>query len=280
MNIRNELNDLAGNEWLYWTDTLYLTHFPPDSTHHLRKMHGAIKPPQLMADIIRFFTKRDQLILDPFAGVGSTLLGAALCGRKAVGFEINETWVRIYQKICRNYVVAEKGLAPRDMPGSQECGPIDCPMLNGDCLQLFGLFQDESVDAVITDPPYGCHHGCKGFRGETNFNMKNDQPGDLGNAADFEIYLKNMEKVGREVRRLLKPGRYFVLLVGDRYFHGEYVPLGMQTAVRLQAAGFKLKGIKIWSNRATVRPLRPYGIYRCFVPNITHQNIIILQKGV
>ena len=34
-------------------------------------------------------------LLDPLAGVGGSLLGAALCGRKAIGIEINQEWVNI-----------------------------------------------------------------------------------------------------------------------------------------------------------------------------------------
>ena len=58
----NLLNDLSGSEWLYWTSTIFPTNYPPDSTHSLRKKHGAIKPPQLMAEIIRFFTKKGESI--------------------------------------------------------------------------------------------------------------------------------------------------------------------------------------------------------------------------
>ena len=76
----NLLNDLSGSEWLYWTSTIYPTNYPPDPTHSLRKKHGAIKPPQLMAEIIRFFTKKGESVLI-LAGTG-TLLGAALL-RKA-----------------------------------------------------------------------------------------------------------------------------------------------------------------------------------------------------
>ena len=56
--VRNKLNDLTGREWLFWTNTVYETSFPPDATHRLRKAHGAMKPPELMAEIIRFFTAK------------------------------------------------------------------------------------------------------------------------------------------------------------------------------------------------------------------------------
>lgn len=46
----------------------------------------------------------------------------------------------------------------------------------------------------------------------------------------------------------------------------------------MRQIGFKFKGVKIWSNKATRRPLKPYAIKSVFVPNITHQNILILRK--
>ena len=52
-----------------------------------RKAHGANKPPRLMARLIEFFSRGGELVLDPFAGVGGTLLGAAICRapRRALG---------------------------------------------------------------------------------------------------------------------------------------------------------------------------------------------------
>ena len=151
-------------------------------------------------------------------------------------------------------------------------------MIHGDCLELLDQCAPCSIDAAITDPPYGCRHGCTGFAHETNFNMQSDLNKDFGNLPDFQVFLSHMAEVGRKVRRILKPRGYFILIIGDRFYQGEYVPLGAEIAACIKKTGFKLKGIKIWSNRATVRPYRPYGMYHCFVPNITHQNIIILQK--
>lgn len=279
-SIENTLNDLNGSQWLYWTDTVYITDYPPDSTHALRKQHGAMKPPEVMAEIIRFFTKQGELVLDPMAGVGGTLLGAALAGRRGLGFELDPRWVAVYHTLQQEFLLwqdrfwrtAEVG----QHPGAVK---ITGEMLPGDCLELLTNLENNSIDAIITDPPYGCHHGATGFAAETNFNMLNrSESRDFGNASNWEQFLELMAAMGQASWRVLRPGRYLVLLVGDRYHQGEFIPLGYRVADTMRQVGFKLKGIKLWSNKATRRPLKPYAVKRSFVPNITHQNIIILRK--
>ena len=53
----NTLNELSGEEWLYFTKSLWTTAYPSELGHALRKAHGANKPPRLMARLIEFFTK-------------------------------------------------------------------------------------------------------------------------------------------------------------------------------------------------------------------------------
>lgn len=276
----NSLNDLNGSQWLYWTDTIYITNSPPDPTHRLRKQHGAMKPPDVMADIIRFFTKQGELVVDPFAGVGGTLLGADLALRRSLGFELNPRWVDIFHSIQQDFVIQEDNLVSRHETGiGKTARAITGEMRQGDCLELIRDLPSDSVDAVITDPPYGCQHGVKGFAAETNFNMFNGgEELDFANAPDLDTFLEMMRTLGREVYRVLRRGRYFVLMIGDRYQRGEYVPMGYLVGQAMRQEGFRLKGVKIWCNKATQRPLKPYAVMTCFVPNITHQNIVILRK--
>ena len=98
---RNKLNDLTGAEWKFSTKTVISKIYPPNMQHKLRSRHGGQKPPQLCEDIIKTFTKAGQLVLDPLAGVGGSLIGAALCNRKAVGIEINQQWVDVYKEVCK-----------------------------------------------------------------------------------------------------------------------------------------------------------------------------------
>jgi DNA modification methylase len=273
--LENKLNDLTGSQWLYWTNSIYETNFPPDQTFSLRKLHGAMKPPELMADIISFFTKAGETILDPFAGVGGTLLGAELASRKATGIELNPEWVRVYEMISSGFTVSEGRLVPKN--GEHSRG-LAAQLLAGDCLERMKEIPDESMAAVITDPPYGCNQGHIGFKRETNFNMTSADSRDFGSSSGYEDYLAKMKLAGHEIYRILQPERYLVLLIGDRFHCGEYLPLGTMVAQAFQEIGFRWKGVKIWWNKATQRPLKPYAIKNCFIPNITHQNIIVLRK--
>jgi len=276
-NVRNRLNDLTGREWLFWTSTAYETAFPLDATYRLRKVHGAMKPPELMAEIIRFFTKEGELVLDPFAGVGGTLLGAALANREALGFELNPRWVEVYQRIQKEFVLNGGRLSRRaEVKTGQE---IRGRMALGDCLELMAALRPGSMAAIVTDPPYGCLHGATGFSGETNFAMFNaGADKDFGNATSLEQYLRLIERFGVEAWRLLPEGRYLVTLVGDRFWDGEYIPLGIMVANALREVGFKFKGLRLWWNKATQRPLKPYAVGSVFVPNITHQNILVMRR--
>ena len=97
----NDLNELTGEAWLYFTKSLWTTAYPSELGHAARKAHGANKPPRLMARLIEFFTVRGELVLDPFAGVGGTLLGAAICRapRRALGIELEPRWAAIYSQV-------------------------------------------------------------------------------------------------------------------------------------------------------------------------------------
>lgn len=64
-------------------------------------LHPTAKPLKLIQMLINDFTNQDQLILDPFMGSGTTLLGAKNLGRRAIGIEIEERYCEIAAKRLR-----------------------------------------------------------------------------------------------------------------------------------------------------------------------------------
>jgi DNA modification methylase len=246
-----------------------VTAYPSEYGHALRKAHGANKPPQLMRQLISFFTKSGESVLDPFAGVGGTLLGASLCHepRKAVGLEINTKWVDIYHQVLQQ----DPALQPQTM-------------LQGDCRTLMEEMEPNSFDFIATDPPYNTHLErtmCDGRYPEhanrrTDYDMRSDEDADLANQPDYEHYLQGMGDVLAGCQRVLKPGRYLALICRNAYQKGEYIFTHADLAQVAKVQGWVPKGEIVWYQAGT--RLRPYGYPHSYVPNIAYQFILILQK--
>lgn len=61
-------------------------------------LHPAQKPLKLMSALIELTTQPGQIVLDPFAGSGSTLLAAKQLNRRYIGFEMDEKYAETAQK--------------------------------------------------------------------------------------------------------------------------------------------------------------------------------------
>ena len=286
----NSLNELSGEEWLYFTKSLWTTAYPSELGHALRKAHGANKPPRLMARLIEFFTKPGELVLDPFAGVGGTLLGAAICrgARRAVGFEIDQRWADVYESVLAALPVDTQlsDLGPSDPGGPRGFDASGSRLAVGDAVALLAELADGSVDFVATDPPYnpqlkltmaGGALAEKFANRRTDYAMVTSHAGDLANSASYPEYLERMEGVFAGLRRVLRDGRYATIIVRDAYQDGRYRFTGADLAERAERVGFVTKGDLIWYQAGT--RLRPYGYPRSFVPNIVHQHILVLRAG-
>ncbi len=275
---RNSLNELPGEEWMYFTKSVLQTSYPRELRHDLRKAHGANKPPALMRQLIEFFTKRDGLVLDPFAGVGGTLLGAATTRppRRAVGIEVSPKWLGVYDQVAE--ALLREGLE----------GIERQKMVQGDCIAEMGKLDAGSFDFIATDPPYNVHFkitmsvGKQGKYKEfanrrTDYDMKSDDPRDLANLGSYGEYLDAMERAFEGCLRVLKPGKYMALIVRNAYQNGRYTFTHADLAARAERVGFTTKGEIVWWQTGT--RLRPYGYPYSYVPNIAHQHIVVLRKA-
>jgi len=88
-------------------------------------------------------------------------------------------------------------------------------LLHGDCLELLRTLPDNSVDAVVTDPPYGLSF--------------------MGKKWDYDV---PSEDIWRECLRVLKPGGHLLAFAGTRTQH--------RMAVRIEDAGFEIRDMIAW----------------------------------
>ena len=270
---RNSLNELDGERWLYFTRSVLRTSYPKELGHDLRRRHGANKPPRLMQALVEFFTKAGGRVLDPFAGVGGTLLGCSLAEppRRCVGIEINPRWAEVYAEVA----AAHPDLATQEMIVG------DARAMLADPARL----PDASFDLVATDPPYNVHlertmcdgkYDASHANRRTDYDMRSDDPRDLANLGTYANYLDAMEESFAGMRRVLKPGGYATVIVRNAYQDGEYQFTHADLARRAKAAGLVPKGEIVWYQ--TGSRLRPYGYPYSFVPNIAHQFVLVLQN--
>ena len=289
---KNTLNDLGGDRFLYFTKSVLSTSYPSVYSHELRKKHGANKPPQLMALLIEFFTKTGMSVLDPFAGVGGTLIGASIAtpgARKCIGIEINHQWTDIYSRVLKE----NPDLLPQTMIQGDCIEVMDHLLAHESILDIDGrevLFAEKETlfDFIVMDPPYnihleqtmsgngGKHYAEKYTNRRSDYNMRSDHECDLANLATYDGYLDAMSEVFQRCFRLLRPGRYLAIIVRNAYQHAEYMFTHVDLARRASSVGFIPKGEIIWYQAGT--KLRPYGYPYSYVPNIAHQNIVILQR--
>ena len=156
----------------------------------------------------------------------------------------------------------------------------------GDARALLPTLAAASVDFVATDPPYNVQLPMTmagGKLAETHANRRTDyamvatSPRTSPTSPTTPAYLDAMSEVLCEVHRVLRPGRYAVLIVRDAYQDGRYLFTAADLAARGAAAGLVPKGDITWYQAGT--RLRPYGYPRSFVPNIVHQHILVLRKA-
>lgn len=267
---RNRLNDLTGREWMYALrsiiQTSYPTKGPEGFAHHLRRIHPSPKPPQLMAELVRFFTKTNGHVLDPFAGVGGTLLACSLEGRSAVGIELSDEFIACYQNVC-----AELHLQPQTL-------------IQGDARQLqrYEAVTKQPFDLILTDPPYAQMQarkktGEKKKRGQKQATPFTASQSDLGNLA-YSEFLMALKAVIEQALPFLKPKGHLVLFTKDLQPNLEHHNMLHADIVShlVQLPNLSYRGYRIWYDQSL--NLYPFGYPFSFVANQVHQFILIFRK--
>lgn len=88
-------------------------------------------------------------------------------------------------------------------------------LLNGNCLEQLKNINDNSIDSIVTDPPYGLSF--------------------MGKSWDYDV---PREEIWRECLRVLKPGGHLLAFFGTRTYH--------RGVVRIEDAGFEIRDQIMW----------------------------------
>ena len=201
--------------------------YVPDSVRHPARMLPAIA-----AHAIASYTEPGDLVFDPMAGIGTTLVEAVYAGRDAIGVEYEPRWSDI----------ADANLAHAHRRGATGHGAV----IRGDATMLDALLPTvlhRQVALVVTSPPYGpTVHGLvrptPGAGVAKAHNRYNDGT-DKGNLAyrDLPGLIGGFTDILRGCGRLLRPGGIVVVTVRPWRKRGDLVDLPSAVIAAGTAAG-------------------------------------------
>ena len=171
--------------------------------------------PYIPRNILLRYSKEGELVLDQFAGGGTTLVEAKLLSRNIIGVDINESaLLQCRAKTAFTYLGANGIVYLR----------------RGDARNL-NFIPSESIDLICTHPPYA---------DIIRYSPNNSE--DLS-CLSVPLFLEEMRLVAQESFRVLRPHKYCAILMGDLRKRGHIFPLGFEVMRLFNDVGFKTKEI-------------------------------------
>lgn len=289
----NRLNDLSGTDWLKESVSLWFSKGLGKEHPHaqIERQHPAPFSYQDIMRLIKFFTKENEKVIDPFCGVASTLKACVLTKRVGIGIELSEKWV----ELGRIRLIDEVGVSPeaftirKSHRGGRKRSEVNInspvEIILGDARTELPRIPKESFDYLVTSPPYWqiltkkADHKVKKERLANGFATKySDDVRDLGNISDYRLFLRELTKCFGASYKILKNGKYASIIVSDFRHNSTYYSYHSDVIGIMEKVGFKLKGITILYQNS--KGVYPYGYPYSYVPNIHHQYILNFQKLV
>lgn len=260
----SKVNDINLLRWKEYdeiiTDSLWMLDKRDSSGAHLAWYWGNFIP-QIPHQMMLRYTKKEDWVMDTFVGSGTTLIECKRLGRNGIGIELNPEVVQKAKELVKKEY-NKHGVTTEIIAGDSRTTDIRT------VLSKHGI---EQVQLLIMHPPY--HDIIKFSKDEK----------DLSTAKSTDEFLKMFGEVVDNVTPFLEKGRYFALVIGDKYSKGEWIPLGFYSMNEVLKRGYLLKSI-IVKNFEETRGKRNKGElwrYRALVGGFyifKHEYVMLFKK--
>ena len=256
-----EKSKISKEEWREYTKTVWTI------ANTRRDDHPAVFPEEIPRRLIKLFSYYGEIVLDPFAGIGTTARAAIPLGRRAACVDQNGNYIRTIKRECRQLHNGH----------DQDFEPLQA--MHGDSRNM-DFVKNDSIGLIVTSPPYWD----KAHYGKSKRN--------LGNQKNYVQFLTSLSPAFRECYRVLMPGRKLCVVIANVNQYTEHglltFPLSTDMAVLLRDIGFVMVNEIIWSKDGSGGKWGSYGAQRPifgsypYPPNFlfknVHEYILIFSK--
>lgn len=251
----NHINCLTAKEWIQNQVAIWEFFYEKRDVRN-KNIHPAVFPIALPKKCISLFTHKGELVLDPFTGIGTTLLAAQDLDRNAIGFDLKQEYI--------DYATTRLGQT-KLFPERASSQIAICDEAHN----IPDYLQEETLSLCVTSPPYSNILNRprlnKSMRGNLRRNehykkiqQYSKNPLDLGTMKAPE-YAKALEEIYRGILPLMRFKAHCIINVTDLWWKNKRIPIHIYVIEALQNAGFELRNIIIWDRRNLVNRVGIFG---------------------
>jgi DNA modification methylase len=227
--------------------------------HRWQENHPARFIPQVPEKFIKLFSHKGETVLDPFCGSGTTNVVALQLKRSSIGIDVNRRSVEMTYERLR--------ATARNLFADDEA-PTHHRVVHGSCLEVLPLIPTGTIDLIVTSPPYF-----------DVVDYGDDHPEQWGNIHDYGEFLKRMEAAFAEMKRVLKPGGWMVVVTQDVFksyakcpIHADYI------FICRDKLGFEVWSTQVYILNYSTGGRLVYGYPSSYYPKNDHEFIVVFRK--
>ncbi|MCR4408750.1 MAG: DNA methyltransferase [Candidatus Saccharicenans sp.] len=249
---KNHINCMTPKEWLKCQLGVWQFFYESRDIRD-KNLHPATFPISLSKKIIELFTHQGELVLDPFVGSGTTLIAAADLNRNAVGFDLQERYIKLCEKrLSENKILFNK---------SQQVAIRD------DARNINKYLEPNSVSLIWTSPPYANllnrprKNKSRRLRNNEQYGrieQYSQDPNDLGTLS-LQDYTISLGDIFESLLPLLRPKHHCVINVSDMWWDNSRVTIHIAVVEELRKRGYELRNIIIWDRTNIVNQIGIFG---------------------
>jgi len=251
----NHINCLTAKEWVRGQVAIWELYYKKRDIRD-KDIHPAVFPIALPKKCMELFTHKGEMVLDPFIGIGTTLVAARDLERNAVGFDLNQDYINF----------TNKRLTQEHLSFGENTKQI---AICDDAVNIPKYLDEETVSLCVTSPPYAnmLNHKRlnKSIRSDLRMNKHykkvqqySNNPRDLGTMR-LKEYIGALAEIYKGILPLLKSKAHCVININDLWEKNHRYPTHSYIIEAMEKVGYELRNIIIWDKRNLVNRVGIFG---------------------